>query len=274
MLLFYTFCCDIKKHSKLDLIKALFILVQSIHKHCPNYCLLCFSNFKEVLSKKIPKKYNIKFKNYYDKKTYTLYNDKWLNLSFNKINIYKDLYDKYNKDFIWIDLDTIVSRDLTFINDLSNVFIIHGGHCIGKNTLFHNSSISVVCQRYIQGNFWKLNINLYYDLIQTLNYIIKNNLQLKWDLQDLFNYYYISNNSQKMNILGLNIKHNSLNGLAMWAANGNSHPNEPGLNNLYYENSVLKSNFYPNNEIYIVSFVFNNLKELWHKKKFNELFMS
>lgn len=274
MLLFYTFCCDIKKHSKIDLIKALFILVDSIHKHCPNYCLLCFSNFKGILSKKIPKKYNIKFKNYYDKKTYTLYDNKWLNLSFNKINIYKDLYDKYNKDFIWIDLDTIVSRDLTFINDLSNVFIIQGGPCMHKHSLFINSSISVLKQRYIQGNFWKLNIKLYYDLMQSLDYIIKNNLQLYWDLQDLFNYYYISNNSQKMNILGLNIKHNSLNGLAIWAEDGQAHPNEHGLNNLYYKNSILKSNFYPNNEIYIVSFVFNNLKQLWHKKKFNELFMS
>jgi hypothetical protein len=52
MLLLYTFCCDIKRHNKPSLIRALDILLNSIHKHIPNYKLLCFTNFAGELSKK------------------------------------------------------------------------------------------------------------------------------------------------------------------------------------------------------------------------------
>ena len=44
-----------------------------------------------------------------------------------------------------------------------------------------------------------------------------------------------------------------------------------GLNNLYYENKLLKSNFYLD-KIHIVSFTFNTLKQLYNTKQFQELF--
>ena len=101
-------------------------------------------------------------------------------VSFNKINIYKDLYDEYKKNYIWIDLDTIICYNIDYINDLSNVFIENGGDCINKNTLFtNNNSIVVPRNRYIQGNFWKLDIELYYKLIETLDDLNKENLKLR-----------------------------------------------------------------------------------------------
>jgi len=42
---------------------------------------------------------------------------------------------------------------------------------------------------YILGNIWKLNIELYNNLIECLNHIIASKLQLRYDLQDLYNYY-------------------------------------------------------------------------------------
>ena len=280
MLLLYTFCCDIGKHSKSDLIKILNILLISIHKNIPNYKLLCFTNFKNLFTEEMYEKYNIEFKDYYDKGKNRLYSNKWLNLSFNKINIYKDLYDEFHKDFCWVDLDTIICQDITYINDLSNIFVENGGECLNENLLFsNNSSITVPRNRYIQGNFWKLNINLYDNLMKTLQTLNEKKLKLRLDLQDLFSYYiYIENNGDyaniNINILGNNIKPDSINGLTIWSKLGNTHASESGLNNLYLDNDTLKSKLYPNNNIHILSFTFLSILKLYRLKKFNELFMN
>lgn len=277
MLLFYTFCCEIGKHTKSNLIKTLITLMRSIHKNIPNYKLLCFTNFKNELSEKINKKYNIEYRQYYDKEKMKLYSDRWLNLSFNKINIYKDLHDEYNKDFCWIDLDTIICQDISYINDLSNVFIEIGGTCLAKNLLFsNNSSITVPRNRYIQGNFWKLNIKLYKNLMNTIASLMNQKLNLRFDLQDLFSYYiYIENNGKNkdINILGNNIKNDTLNGLAIWSIAGNTHATQSGIDNLYVDNNMLKSKFYPDKSIHILSFTFYTLNKLYNSEKFKELFI-
>jgi len=282
MLLLYTFCCDIKKHSKSDLIKVLNILINSIHRNVSSYKLLCYTNFRNLLSKEISEKYNIEYRDYYDKQKIKMYNSPWLNLSFNKINIYKDLYDEFNIDFCWIDLDTVICQDISYINSLENVFIENGGTCLNKNTLFSNNSfITVPRNRYIQGNFWKINISLYNNLMKTLDEIINQELILRYDLQDLFTYYiYIENNGnlnnihgQRIYILGYNIKTDSINGLAVWDTRGNTHATESGLNLLYLDNNILKSSIYPDKNIYILSFTFNTLKKLYHLQKFKQLFI-
>ena len=276
MIFLYTFCCDIKKHSKPELITCLTLLMNSIHKQLSSYKLLCFTNFKNILSEKISKKYNIEFREYYDKQINRLYNDTWLNLSFNKINIYKDLHDEFNIDFIWIDLDTIISHDISYINDFTNIFIENGGICQAKNVLFsNNDKINVPRNRYILGNFWKLNIQLYNNLMKTLNIINKKQLNLRYDLQDLFTYYiYIENNGhcKDINILGYNIQTHTINGLAVWDKNGNTHASVSGLNDLYLDGNILKSKIYSDKEIHILSFTFNSIKKLYNLEKFKQLF--
>lgn len=273
MLLFYTFCCDIKRFSKVTLSRTLLLLLNSIHKHIPLYKIYCFTNFKKDLVKAIPTKYNIEYRDYYDNQEIKLYDDKWLNLSFNKINIYKDLFDEFKKDFIWIDLDTIICYDISYINDLSNVFIENGGNSLKENVLFTNNNlITIPRKNYIQGNFWKLNINLYNKLICTLNKIIKQNLLLRYDLQDLFNYYvYIENNLNDINIIGKNLKTDVICGLTIWSKEGTTHANEEGLNQLYFENNTLKSKLYPNKNIHILSFTFFTLNKLYNCDKFKEI---
>jgi hypothetical protein len=275
-MLFYVFCCYIKKHSKNALTNTLLLLLNSMHKNITEYKLLCFSNFDNELSKNISKKYNIEFREYYDNQKNKLYNSQWLNLSFNKINIYKDLYDEFKKDFIWIDLDTIICYDISYINNLSNVFVENGGNCLNKNVLFSNNTyITVPRNKYIQGNFWKLNIDLYNKLMITLDKIKKVNLKLQYDLQDLFNYYiYIENNGNiDINILGNNVKPETINGLCIWSKNGNTYANVDGINNLYIDNNKLRSNFYPNKEVHILSFTFDSLKKLYGLNKFKQLFL-
>lgn len=271
---FYTFCVDIKRHSQDDLIRALKMLLHSIHKHVKKYKLICYTNFAKKYN--LSTQYNIAYKEYYDNSSFRLYDNMFLNLSFNKINLYKDLYDEYKIDFTWIDLDTIITTDISYINDLSNVFIENGGECLDKNILFtNNNTITVPRNRYIQGNFWKLDYDLHKKLIETLVELLDKKLTLRYDLQDLFNYYiYIKHagNLDNIHILGNNIRQETLNGLAVWSKVGNTHATMDGLKNLYYQNNTLRSKYYPDKEVHLVSFTFNTLKVLHKDCAFTHLF--
>jgi hypothetical protein len=166
-------------------------------------------------------------------------------MSFNKLNIYKDLYDNTCINHIWIDLDTIIATDISYMNSYSNIFIENGGLSNKNCYLFtNNNTINIPLNKYIQGNFWKINIDLYKNLMQVLDELLKQKLILRYDLQDLFTYYiYIKNNGdyKDINILGNNIKPDSVNGLCIWSKIGREHPNPDGLNNLYLDNNLLKS---------------------------------
>ena len=98
---------------------------------------------------------NIVIHKYFDNNV-AIYSDIWLNLSFNKINIYKYLYDKYNIDFIWIDLDTIVTTNINYINNLSSYFIDYGGSNEDPHLLI--GSINIPRNKWIQGNLRKLHV--------------------------------------------------------------------------------------------------------------------
>lgn len=274
-LYFYTFCVNIGKYTEYDLTKVLKLLLTSIDKHINDYKIICFTNFD--VEGNLDKIYNLEYREYYDNYKQKLYNDKWLNLSFNKINIYKDLHNEFDEDFIWIDLDTIITYNISYIKNLSNCFIENGGLNINKNQLFrNNSSITIPRNKYILGNFWKLNINLYHELMNTFNELQKQNLVLRYDLQDLFSYHiYIKNKGKLKNIyiLGNNVKKNTINGLGVWSLEGNTHANIDGLNKLYYNNNnILKTTLYKDKEIHILSFTFNSLKQLYNNPKFISLF--
>lgn len=275
-MLFYTFCVDIGKHPKNQLIATLILLSRSIHKHIKNYKLICFTNFN--INQKSLKQYNIIYRKYYDKSKHRIYNDNWLNLSFNKIRVYKDLYDEYKKDFIWIDLDTIITSDISYFDELSNFFINNGGESFNKTPLIkNNNKITVPRHKCIQGNIWKLNINLYNDLMNTYHELKSKNMILIYDLQDLFSYhFYIKHNKipDNINILGYNKCQNNIYGLCLWSKLHDSHPNINGLNNLYYDdNNNLKSKYHEDKEIHIVSFTFDKLKTFFNNNHFRKLFI-
>lgn len=273
----YTFCCDINRFSKSDLSNVFKILLKSLHKNVSEYKLICFSNFIDDLKTDIDHMYNVEFREYYDNSESKMYSCKWQNLSFNKINIYKDLYDEFQTNFCWVDLDTIICSDISYVNDLSNVFIENGGKCTRENLLFSNdNSITIPRNRYIQGNFWKLSIELYYELMKTLKQLSDKNLKLRYDLQDLIGYYiYIKNDESKcnVNVIGKNVKEEIVNGLCVWEESGDCHPSTEGLQNLYItESGGLKSKFYPDKNIHILSFTFYKLLEMQDNLRFKQLF--
>ena len=276
MLIFYTFCCDINRHTKTSMIQCLKILLKSLEKHINCFRIICFSNFIDELESRVPASKYIEYRTYYDKQVCRMYADSWLNLSFNKINIFKDLYDEFQTSCIWIDLDTVVCSDLSFMESMDTVFIANGGKCSTPNVLFTNCAhITVPRNTYIQGNFWKLNINVYYELLSTLEEIKSRGLKLRYDLQDLFSYYaYIQNETipKHVHILGQTSRINTINGLSVWSESGNTHATKEGLRNLYWCDGVLKSRLYPNHYIYILSFTFFTIQKLYNDEQFINLF--
>ena len=113
--------------------------------------------------------------------------------------------------------------------------------------------------------------------MKTLVNLINKKFKLRFDLQDLFSYYiYIENNGENkdINILGNNIKPYCINGLTIWSIKGNTHATKSGLDNLYLDNNMLKSKFYPDKSIHILSFTFYTLNQLYNSEKFKKLFIN
>lgn len=133
--------------------------------------------------------------------------NRWHKLSFNKIHAFKNLYDEYGGVcFTWIDLDTIVLADLSYLNEVDNYFVKHGGvvsedrrHDVllrggdggsggdgggadgGDDVLW-----TVPEALYIQGSFWKLNLSLYHEVLRLDSVFRENGVRLKYDLQSIF----------------------------------------------------------------------------------------
>lgn len=264
----FSFCVFIESWKKTELSRALKLMTDSLDVFVKDYKLIVFTNYDTGIVNK-----NIEYKEYYNNNK-PIYNSGFLNLSFNKIYLYKDLYDLYKIDYIWIDLDTIVTYDISYVNNIPECFIEIGGICENNNILFtNNNTIFVPKNRYIQGNFWKLNITLYNELMECFKELTERGLILRLDLQDLFSYYiYIKHegNSKDICILGNNYLQNTLNGLAMWDKRGITHATETGLRNFSFENKILKSKLYPEKEIHLISFTFGTLTSLWNKSIFSD----
>ena len=271
---FFTFCVFINRIEKQELEDALYMLVLSMKKNIPNYHLSCFINYNVNFERFSD--FNIKFYQYYDNNTLSCYSDNWLNMSFNKLNIYKDLYDNTGINYIWIDLDTIITTDISYMNLYSNIFIENGGSSNRISYLFsNNDTVTIPLKKYIQGNFWKINIDIYKQIMSLYEVIKSNNLILKYDTQTLFSYYiyyYLQGNLENIYILGNNIKSETINGLSIWDKNGNTHATIEGLRNLYLDNNILRSKFYENKEIHIVSFTFFTLNQIKKDNYFKEVF--
>jgi hypothetical protein len=272
---FFTFCVDIGRHSRTALERCLMLLVKSIHKHVPKYKVICFTNF--ALENAALCHYNVEVREYHTPGTALPYTSGWHNLSFNKINVYKALRDEQGRDYTWIDLDTIIAADISYINDLSNVFIEHGGEFLTQpNVLINDTDIAWPQNRCIQGNIWKLDLHSYDELMKTYATARERRMQFKYDLQDLFTFWiYIERNGDlsRVNILGRNVYQHTMNGLAVWSGTERVHPNVGGLTKLSSgDDGRLTSAYHPDHEIHILSFTFFTIIELWEHEQFSLLF--
>jgi hypothetical protein len=162
--------------------------------------------------------------------------NRWHKLSFNKIHVFKNLYDEYGGEcFTWIDLDTIVLADLSYLNDgVDNYFIMHGGAVSDR---MHDVLVggeggrviwSIPERMYIQGSFWKLNLPLYHEVLRLDSLFRENGVRLKYDLQSIFAVmawggglcpYYDGVSramTNSMLVIGENFRPGVMNGLGVW----------------------------------------------------------
>ena len=279
MLHFFSFCCLIGRIQEEHLLLGLNRLLKSLDYHVKEYKFILYTNFNININNK-----NVIIRDYYDNTQHKLYHDsdhhgRWLNLSFNKINIYKDLYDEFKEDYIWTDLDLLITHDISYLENIDNFFIEHGGNCNSIQHPIIYDCFYVPENKYIQGAFWKININLYNKLMDELNILNSKNLTLVYDTQSLFAYYLyhtLNGNFEinNINVSGNNYKPETINGLGIWSddINKSKHTNIEGLNSLYKENNIIRTKYYPDKEIHIIMFTFytyfndgndNILKELF-----------
>lgn len=281
MLYFFSFFCLIGKNSVEEMQFALGNLIKSLDKHIINYKFILFTNINNF-NINHP---NIEMRQYYDnsptKNYYNSHMSMWFNMSFNKMFIWKDLYDEYKQNFIWTDLDLIVTHDIKYLESIDNFFIPHGGNREDKVHPVIENFLYIENNKYIQGAFWKFNLNLYEKLLESLNILNKTNKKIVYDSQGLFSYYLytiINNKFDENNIkvLGINFLPNVMGGLGIWCndPHNQKHCNIEALNNLFLENGILKTKYYLDKEIHFVMFTFNTLRVISNAPKFKELFMN
>lgn len=208
MNIFYSFCFDIRRIDKTILVKAYTGLIKSLDYFNNNYKFIVYTNFA------IPAiNDNIEIIQYDIKNIKSIYtntdSNTWYNMSFHKLIIYKELLEKYGKSPIWIDLDTIICRNIDHLATYDNFFIKQG--TTDKRPFAIIPNLEIESNKYIQGNIWKIDPTLYNELIAVWDSMpIKPN----YDTQGLFNYaYHFKGFNSKMNILGENIDTNTINGL-------------------------------------------------------------
>lgn len=273
MLNLFTFCVDIGKWSQKQLVDILRIFIKSLNKK-NKYQLHIFTNFNIPI-----KQNNIIYHKYIN--CGKEFDEPWINMNYYRIEKYKYLYDKYKINFTWIDIDTIICTNLDYINNYKCFFINRGGLTNNLRNIFsNNNDYKVQCKKYIQGNFWKININIYNELMKIYNELKEKRLKLKYDIQDLFNYYihyYLkdSNELKKRNIeiLGDTIHTNCIYGESLWNKKRNVHANYASMKRLYTENGKLKSLLHDKNkEVHICSFTFQTILELYKNPRFSVIF--
>lgn len=177
--------------------------------------------------------------------------NRWHKLSFNKIHVFKNLYDEYGGEcFTWIDLDTIVLADMSYLRLVDNYFVMHGGAVSDR---MHDVLVgdggrviwSIPERMYIQGSFWKLNLSLYHEVLRLDSMFREIGVRGKYDLQSIFAVmawgggvcpYYDGVSramTNSMMVIGENFMPGVMNGLGVWdTKNGvGNHVNMESLEN-------------------------------------------
>jgi len=262
---FVTYCVDIGKHNAKDLIFALNNLLSSIDRNIKDYHIIVYSNFDIKEFCKNPKVEVRKYKRAEENKLYGV--GGWLNLSNNKIYTCRSLKKETGIDYFWIDLDSIVTADLSYLNDYPNMFITINADTKKPNPIFHNNDKMMIGRGiYICGSLWKLDDRANHIVTLAYEDIHSKKLQPRFDLQDVFNYaFYFYHremregwNPDEININGYNCLHDVSYSLS-WST---GHPKESCLSNLYYnDNNELMSKI-NNKKVHILGWVMQHYKRV------------
>jgi hypothetical protein len=266
----FTFCFYIGKNSYQELVRMLFVLVASLDQFHPDFFLVVYHNIGLTFDdpRVECRKWEVKDG---DGERLLLeaagcdgnvwvegsaVRNRWHKLSFNKIHVFKSLYDEYGGEcFTWIDLDTIVLADLSYLDAVDNYFVIHGGRserthevlCRGGGGGGGGGVIWAVPERmYIQGSFWKLNLSLYHEILRLDLLFRENGVVLKYDLQSIFAVMAWGGGGEgggvsraddgSMLVIGYNYRPDVMNGLGVWDTKdgAGNHVNTSSLADFYW----------------------------------------
>ena len=252
-LLFFSFCVNIGRIHLSILKKALYGLVNSLKYFNNKFKFIVYTNFslEEFDNENIIIRDYVQLSEKYP-------NDNWLNLSINKLFYAKNIINEFNKIPIWIDLDTIIGRNIQHLADVDNFFIMQE---TTDTELFHIvNGLNIFNKDYIQGNVWKCNIEL---IDNALDLLLNKNIKPDYDTQGLFNYmYHFDGYKSKMNILMRDVDKNTINGLNIGNKNKVTHSDFNSLKDtLYMEDNVVKSKLYDGYTVQFLSFTFYSLQK-------------
>ena len=277
----FTFCFYIGKNTYNELVRMLYVLLASLNQFHPDFFLVVYHNLGITIDdpRVVCREWEVKDDGGErllleaegcDGNVWvegSAVRNRWYRLNFNRVHAFKSLYDEYHGEcFTWIDLDTIVLSDLSYLNGVDNYFIFHGGEV--RNDRRHDVLLgcdgrvlwSVPEAVYIHGSFWKLNLSLYHEVLRIDSLFRENGVRLKYDVQSIFAvmawgggggggggggdvcpfYHGMSRVlDRSMNVIGLNFMPWVMNGLAVWdTINGvGNHVNQESLGNFWWEGS-------------------------------------
>jgi hypothetical protein len=165
-----------------------------------------------------------------------------------------------------------VLADLSYLAEMDNYFIFHGGR--GGGGRMHDVLVggggegddgrvvwSVPEALYIHGSFWKLNLSLYHEVLRLDSLFRENGVRLKYDVQSIFSVmargggggggggdygpcpFYDGPSraiTGSMLVIGENIKVCVMNGLGVWDNKDSlgNHVNTDSLTNFRWEGSA------------------------------------
>ena len=318
----FTFCFYIGKNSYQELVRMLFVLIASLDQYHPDFFLVVYHNLGIVIDDPRVRMVNggipppnggseWEVKDGGDGGSERLLLDadgcagnvwvegsavrnRWYKLNFNRVHAFKNLYDEYDGEcFTWIDLDTIVLADLSYLAEVDNYFIFHGGGGGGGGGgRMHDVLVdgggrvvwSVPEASYIHGSFWKLNLSLYHEVLRLDSLFRENGVRLKYDVQSIFSVMargggggrdgyggygrcpFYDGPSRAMTgsmlVIGENIKVCVMNGLGVWDNKDSvgNHVNTDSLTNFRWSDSgsIFRTSMYPDKEIHILSLTFDS----------------
>jgi hypothetical protein len=226
----FTFCFYIGKNTYHELVHMLYVLIASLERFHPDFFLVVYHNLGIMIDdpRVMCRRWDVKdggssirplcggmSSSVTDRDLFldadgcdgnvwvegSAVRNRWHQLSFNKIHVFKNLYDEYDGEcFTWIDLDTVVVADLSYLGLVDNYFVMHGGRGgegggggdggerMHEVLLNADDSVrwSIPERLYIQGSFWKLNLSLYHEVLRLDLMFRENGVKLKYDLQSIF----------------------------------------------------------------------------------------
>jgi hypothetical protein len=208
---FVTFCFNIGRIESEYLIRAAVGLVRSLDHFKNSYTLTIYTNIPELHDTELTSHSSVVLVNSNLDKIVRFYKDFWLNLSCHKFTVIKEHLQSGFAP-IWIDLDTIVCKNLNHLTKYDNFFIMHGTNDERPFYLFESrKDLFVKNKDYIQGNIWKLTNELASYFTTLWESFVE---KPAFDLQGMYNFaYHLKGMNATMRILGKDFDTDTVNGI-------------------------------------------------------------